>query len=144
MAYLRFDPHDYDTLSRLCRSHDLASQSLPAFRRLLLLALADLCPRLAKDIATLDRQRLHLLYSHCRAQPHNEREHGLTGAEIDVVKAAGVPLLSCARFARLLKRALVRTLAELDGALAAKIERLSLGQFAGLGKEVQVRGREKP
>jgi hypothetical protein len=141
MAYLRFDPHDYQTLSRLCRSQDLAERPLRAFRRLLLSGLAEDSPRLAGDVAALSRQRLRLLHKHFRERPRPERRHGLTDVEVEAILASRVPLLSQCRFFHLLKRALVRRLAASHVALAAKVERMSLGQFEGLCKEVRDQGR---
>jgi hypothetical protein len=143
MAYFRLDPHDYETISRLCRSQNLAERPLPAFRQLLLLGLADHFPALAEAIAALGRQQIQLLHSHFRTRPYAERGHGLTDSEVESVMAAAVPLHSHARFAQLFKRALVGRLAESQAALAAKLERLSLGQFEALCEEVQVRGRRE-
>jgi hypothetical protein len=141
MVYLRFDPHDYQTLSRLCRSHDLAEKPLPAFKRLLLSGLAGHFPQLAGDVAAMGRERFQLLYNHFCARPHPERPHGLTGAEVELALAAGVPLMGQARFASPLKRALVGRLAEWHADLAAKVERLSLAQFQALCEEACRPGR---
>ena len=141
MAYLRFDPHDYQTLSRLCRSQDLAERPLRAFRRLLLSGLADHSPRLAEDVAALSRRQLRLLYDRVREGPPVERGHGLSGVEVEAILASRVPLLSQCRFFHLLKRALVRRLAASHVALAAKVDRMGLGQFEGLCKEVRDQGR---
>jgi len=141
MAYLRLEPHDYHTVSRLCRSLELTDYSLPAFKQLLQLCLAERSPALAARVAGLGRQRLQLLYRHFRERPRPRRGHGLNGAEVAAVQAAGVPLMAQARFIHLLKRAVVRRLAGAYSDLAAKVERLSLGQFAVLCEEVQARRR---
>jgi hypothetical protein len=141
MPYLRLDPQDYETISRLCRSQSLAERPLPAFRQLLLLGLADRFPSLAEAIAGLGRQQLQLLYGHFRTRPYADRKHGLTDSEVESVIVAAVPLRSRARFARQFKRALVGRLAESQAALAAKVDQLSLDQFEALCEEVQVRGR---
>lgn len=141
MAYLRLDSRDYETFCRLCRTYDLGSHSLPTFKRLLLLGLADLSPRLAGDVAALSRRQLRLLYDRVREKLPAERGHGLTAVEVEAVRDSGVPLLSQSRFVHLLKRALVRRLVGSHAALAAKVDRMSLDQFAGLCGEV--RGRKE-
>jgi hypothetical protein len=144
MAYLRLDSRDYETFCRLCRTYDLGNHSLPTFKRLLLLGLADHSPRLAEDVAALSRRQLRLLYDRVREGPPVERGHGLSGVEVEAVRDSGVPLVSQCRFFHLLKRALVRRLVVSHAIVAAKVDRMSLGQFQGLCQEVRARGREGP
>jgi hypothetical protein len=141
VTHLRFRPHEYHVIAHACRSLRLAQHPLPAFRRLLLGALSGTAPAVAARVAGLGRQRLQLLYDHLRRRPPAVRPHGLTAEEVRAVAEVRVPLLSQARFIHLLKRAVVRCVAEGRRELAQKLERLSLRQFGALCEEVNERAR---
>ena len=141
MTHLRFCPQEYRVIARACRSLRLAQHPLPAFRRLLLGALSGTAPAVAARVAGLGRQRLQLLYNHLRRRAPALRPHGLTAEEVRAVAEIRIPLLSQARFIHLLKRAVVRRLAEGRRDLAQKLERLNLRQFGALCEELSERAR---
>jgi len=66
LSYLRFTPHDFATLTSLCRQHRLGERNLPTFKRLLVAALEAVAPELGRRVAGLRGSRLELLFHHFR------------------------------------------------------------------------------
>jgi hypothetical protein len=132
MAFLRFRPAEYRAIACLCRPllHD---ECPPRFiKRLLIASLTDALPELATRISRLSQDELKLLLGELRERPAAEKPHGLTPDEVELIAQTGVLLSSCSRFIHLLKRALVRRLAEWHPELAMKVDRMSLRQFESL------------
>lgn len=140
MAYLRFTPDEYRAINCLYRPLNLNNSRPLLFKQVLVASLADPLPHLADRIARLSPDQLRLLFNHLQEPAPVERPHGLTAAEVELVVEAGGPWLAQARFAHMLKRAIVRRLAEQHTELAMKVELLSLAQFAQLSQQV----RERP
>ena len=140
MAYLRFTPDEYHAINCLYRPLKLNISRPQLVKRVLVASLANPLPHLADRIARLSPDQLRLLLNRLHERTPVERPHGLTEAEVALVVEAGGPWLAQARFAHMLKRAIVRRLAEQHTDLAMKVERLSLAQFAQLSQQV----RESP
>jgi hypothetical protein len=141
VAYLRFTPDEYRAIANLCRPFDLRNTRPRLVKQMLVASLADPLPPLADRIARLDHNQFHLLLIHLQGRAPVERPHGLTAGEVELAVEAGGPWLAQARFAHMLKRAIVQRLAERHTDLAAKVERLSLAQFAQLSQQVRERAR---
>jgi hypothetical protein len=137
VAHLRFTPAEYHALSCLCRPLDLDYLRPPFVKRLLVASLAEALPALAGRIARLSRDELRLLLDHLREGHGAGPTHGLSPEEVTALAEAGVPLLPQARFAHLLKRALVRRLTGGRPALAAKVQRLGPRQFQSLCEQIR-------
>jgi hypothetical protein len=125
LNYLRFTPTEYRTLSAVCHRLDLGTHSLPAFRRLLAVALAEASPKLARRVSRLRPGEAELLYRHFQPRPAAAVRHDLTDEELSAFAqacgAASIPV----RFVRPFQGTLVETVEELLPELAAKVARMS-------------------
>ncbi len=132
MSHLRFTPPEYRLLSTTYDRFDLAKHSLPAFRRLLTMALGDVSPKLARRVDRLRPGEAELLYYHFRPRPAAAVRHDLTDEELstfaEVCGAMALPV----RFVRPFQRTLVEALEGLRPELAEKVDRMSGYAFVHL------------
>jgi len=132
MSFLRFTPQEYGALAAVCERLDLGSHGLPAFRRLLAVALAETHPQLARRVDRLRRGEAELLYHHFRPRPPAAVRHDLTDEELSAfAQACGAAALPV-RFVRPFQAVLVEALAGLRPELARKVARLSGHAFERL------------
>src|SRR5579884_806449 len=107
MSFLRFTPQEYGALAAVCERLDLGSHGLPAFRRLLAVALAETHPQLARRVDRLRRGEAELLYHHFRPRPPAAVRHDLTDEELSAfAQACGAAALPV-RFVRPFQAVLV-------------------------------------
>jgi hypothetical protein len=125
LSYLRFTPTEYRLLSSTYDRFDLAKHSLPAFRRLLTMALADESPRLARKVERLRQGEAELLFYHFRPRPAAAVRHDLSDEELSTFAEVCGAMAFLVRFVRPFQRAFVETLEELEPELAAKVDRMS-------------------
>lgn len=139
MTLLRFSHSDYQALARVCQRQDVGRMPLPAFKKLLVLGLAQHHPALAQRLVDLCRDELTLLQGHFREHP-SAGGHGLTPAQVEEVAHAARNLFFQVRFLTAMQRALVRYFTPRNASLAAALGVLTLTQFEALCTEV----REQP
>jgi hypothetical protein len=139
LGYLCFTPDEYRAVESLCRPLNLSNTRPQFLKRILVASLAESLPHLAERIARLNSDQFRLLLTHLQDRPSVKRSHGLTAAEVELVAEVAGPWLAHARFAHLLKRSLVRRLAEWHPDLAMKVDQLSLARFSQLAQQVSER-----
>jgi hypothetical protein len=140
LSFLRFTPTEYRLLCSACVRFDLAVDGLSNFRRLLVLALGEESPNLARRIEKLRLREVELLYYHFRPRPEAAVRHDLTDEELslfaEVCTSASLPV----RFVRPFQKTLVESLTGWQPELATKVDRLSGYAFERLYN--QAVGRE--
>jgi hypothetical protein len=143
LSYLRFSPHEYQTLSNLTIQKELGDCNLPTFKRLLVSGLKETDPGLAQRIVRLRGRRLELLYYHFRERKPpvpSATPYDLDAEERALVVEACVSAPFPVRLVRPFKNVLIGQFEETRPELAQKLRWLSGHQFERLYN--QAVGRE--
>jgi hypothetical protein len=140
MNPLRFARPEYEAIARVCRAVDLHVCLPHDLKRLLVGALAEAEPALAQRLARLRLNHVQTLLRHLRADARPPAgPDTLTDAEVGELAVTFGPLLTSARFGRVLKRAVVRSLLPRSPGLAEKVHYLRPEQFEAVCQEVRRR-----
>jgi hypothetical protein len=144
LSYIRLTLAEYRAISRVCNRLNLGRCSRPAFRRGLVMALADDSSRLADKVASLRRPELRLLHEHFREPgetPGREEPACLSPEEWVAFAEACVSYPLPVRFVRPFRHMLVELFRDVSPILARKLEGLSAPQFEQLYGQATERKR---
>ena len=144
MSYLRFCPHEYAAIARVCRPLDLQAYLPHTLKRFLVGALAEGHAALAERIARFQPWKLQILLQHLRSRRPPVGHTTFTAAEMDTLADTFGSFAALARFGPLLKRALVRHFLAACPDLADKLHALSPEQFEALSGRVKQRLQRGP